>query len=126
MFDRHTGENMHTLISNFLDVICLKWCGKLIGVGTDGASSMTEALKDVSTRLEKDAQYRLYRVWCGLHQLDLVIKYAYKELIDGEFNDILHAVTNYLCYQQNLIMDIQSKCPKAIKTPWTALGYTCN
>ena len=62
MFDRHTGENMHKLISNFLDVICSEWHSKLIGVGTDGASSMTGALKGVTIRLEKDAQHEIYRV----------------------------------------------------------------
>ena len=53
------------------------------------------------------------------------MKYAYKELIDSEFNDILDGLTNHLCYQQNLITDMmQSKCPKAT-TRWTTLGYTC-
>src|SRR5205814_742047 len=125
MFDRHTGEYMHKLICNFLDVICSEWRSKLIGMGTDGASSMTGALKGVTTRLEKDAQHEIYRVWCGLHQLDLVMKYAYEERMDGEFNDILHGLTNHLRYQQNLITDMRSKCPKAARTRWTALGYTC-
>ena len=62
MFDRHIDENMHKLISNFLDVICSEWHSKLIGVGTDGASSMTGALKGVTIRLEKDAQHEIYRV----------------------------------------------------------------
>ena len=125
MFDRHTSENMHQLISHFLDIICTEWRGKLIGVGTDGASSITGALKGIATRLENDAQHRIYRVWCRLHQLDLVMKYAYKELMDGEFNDILYGLTNHLHYQKNLITDMQSKCPKVTPTHWTALGYTC-
>ena len=54
------------------------------------------------------------------------MKYAYEELMmDGEFNDILHGLTNHLRYQQNLITDMRSKCPKAARTRWTALGYTC-
>ena len=65
------------------------------------------------------------RVWCDLHQLDLVMKYAYKELMDSEFNDILYGLTNHLHYQQNLITDMQSKCPKATTTRRTALCYTC-
>ena len=60
MFDRHTGENMHKLISNFLDILCSEWRSKLIGMGTDGARSMTGALKGVTTRLEKDAQHEIY------------------------------------------------------------------
>ena len=50
IFNRHTGENMYDLISKFLDVICSEWCSKLIGVCTDGASSMTGVLKGVTTR----------------------------------------------------------------------------
>ena len=38
---------------------------------------------------------------------------------------ILYGLTNHLRYQQNLITDMQSKCPKATTTRWTALGYTC-
>ena len=67
---------------------------------------MTEALKGVTMRLENKSQYGLYRVWCGLHQLNLVMKYAYMKIIDSEFNDILHVVTNHLRYQQNLITDM--------------------
>src|SRR5437667_1110776 len=106
IYDRHTSENMHKLIYNFLDIVCVEWHNKLISVGTDNASSMMEALKGVNTRLENNVQHELYPVWCGLHQLDLVMKYAYKELLDSEFNGILHGSMNHLYYQQNLIMDI--------------------
>ena len=60
IYDRHTGENMHKLVTNFLDIVCPEWHGKLIGVGTDGTSSMTGALKGITTRLENDAQHGLY------------------------------------------------------------------
>src|SRR5437667_4986739 len=53
------------------------------------------------------------------------MKYAYKDLKNSKFNDILHGLTNHLCHQQNLITDMRSKCPKAITTCWTAVGYTC-
>ena len=65
IFDRHTGENMFQLVSNFLNVICLQWCARLISVGTDGASSMIGSLKGVVTRIEKEIKHKLYRVWCG-------------------------------------------------------------
>ena len=98
MFEQHTSENMSNLISNFLDIICSNWCAKLIGVSTDGASVMTGPVKGVATHIEKEATHKIYRVWCGLHQLDLVMKYAYKDLqfSDAEFNKIMHVLTGYL------------------------------
>ena len=125
MFDRHTDENMRQLISNFLDIIYIECHGKLISVGTDNASSMMGTLKGVATRLENDAEHRIYRFHVVFIKLDLVMKYVYKELMDGEFNDILYGLINHLCYQQNLIADMQSKCSKVITTHWIVLGYTC-
>ena len=92
-------------------------------MSTDGASVMTGPVKGVATRIEKEAKDRIYRVWCGLHQLDLVMKYAYQDLqcSDGEFNKIMHLFTGYLRRQQTLINDMQSIYPKAT-TCWTAMG----
>ena len=127
MFEQHSGENMSNLISNFLDIVCSDWRVKLIGVSTDGASVMTGPVKGVATRIEKEATHKIYRVWCSLHQLDLVMKYAYKDLqcSDAEFNKIMHVLTGYLRRQQTLINDMKSICPKAT-TCWTAMGGTCN
>ena len=127
IFERHTGENMANLVFDFLDILCSNWHTKLIGVSTDGAGVMTGPLKGVTTRIEKEAKYDIYRVWCGLHQLDLVMKYAYRDLQcpDGEFNKIMHLLTGYLCRQQILINDMRSICLKAT-THWTAMGGTCN
>jgi hypothetical protein len=125
MCERHTGANMYNLISEFLEIICPEWRAKLIGAGSDGASSMTGHIRGAVTRIENAAEYKIYRVWCGLHQLDLVMKYAYSNLKDGEFNKIMHTITKYLRHQQNLIAEMGSKCPKATTTRWTAMGITC-
>ena len=61
MFDQHTGENMFNLVNKFLNIICLNWRAKLIGVGSDGANSMTGHLKCVVTCLEQEAVFKLYR-----------------------------------------------------------------
>src|SRR5437762_4783696 len=88
---------------------------------------MTGPVKGVATRIEKEAKYKIYRVWYSLHQLNLVMKYAYQDLqcSDGEFNKIMHLFTGYLRRQQTLINDMQSICPKAT-TRWTAMEATCN
>jgi hypothetical protein len=108
MFEQHTSENMSNLVARFLDIVCSDWCAKLIGVSTDGASAMTGPVKGVATRIKKEAKYKIYRIWCGLHQLDLVLKYAYEALQcpDGEFNKIMHSFTGKLCRQQKLINDM--------------------
>ena len=86
------------LISDFLDGLWSDWHAKLISMSTNSAGVMTRTVKGVATCIEKEAKYDIYRVWCGLHQLDLVIKYAYRDLQcpDGEFNKIMHLLTSYL------------------------------
>ena len=96
MFERHTGELMLKLITDFFDVVCPLWRAKLVSVSTDGASSMTGSSQGVVTRLEKKAQHKMYRVWCGIHQLDLVMKHAYRDVMDGEFNKIMFQLIEYL------------------------------
>ena len=57
---------------------------------------MIESIQDLITCLEAVIPHKFYRVWCDLHQLDLIMKYVYKELMDDEFNDILHKLIDYL------------------------------
>src|SRR5579859_1048820 len=71
MFEHHTGENMFLLVSCFLDVVCPHWRMQLLGIGSDGASSMVGHLQGVVTQLVNASPHSVYRVWCGLHQLDL-------------------------------------------------------
>ena len=69
-------------------------------------------IRGLVTRLEGVVERKLYRIWCGLHQLDLVMKYAYKELMDGQFHDILHKLTGHLRHQFNLINEMQTNVQK--------------
>ena len=49
MFESHTGENIFILVRHILDVLCPQWHAQLIGIGSDGASSMTRHLQGVVT-----------------------------------------------------------------------------
>jgi len=60
MFERHTGENMFQLVVEFLDVMCAEWRAKLIGVSTDGASTMVGSIQGVVTCIEKEVNYKPY------------------------------------------------------------------
>jgi hypothetical protein len=121
MFEEHSGENMFLLVCRFFDVICPQWRTQLIGIGSDGASAMTGRMQGVVTRLVKECNHKVYRVWCGLHQLDLVLKHAYKELWDNEVVDIMKKFIAHLRRQDTLIDAMQATCPK-LSTRWLVMG----
>ena len=54
MYDRHTGENMFKLVSDIFDIICPTWRTKLIGMGSDGASSMVGEYSGIVTHIEQE------------------------------------------------------------------------
>src|SRR5579859_7731853 len=125
MYEAHTSENMFILVRRIFDVICPHWRMQLISVGSDGASSMTGQFQGVVTRLaNKSANNKFYRVWCGLHQLDLVLKCAYTELWDNEVIDIMKKFIAHLRQQQGLITEMQATCLQ-LMTRWLIMGIVC-
>jgi hypothetical protein len=48
----------------------------------------------------------IIQIWCGLHQLDLVMKQVFKPASDGKFNSTLTSLIRYLWCQQNLIIEM--------------------
>jgi len=62
---------------------------------------MTGHLQGVVTRIAGESlNTKFYRVWCGLHQLDLVLKRTYTELYDNEVVKIMNHLFN--TYEYNL------------------------
>ena len=122
MHERHTGLNMYNLIKKFLDALCSGWTDKLIGISTDGASNMTGRYQGVVTYLCNDTPHLVYRVWCGAHQLDLVVQSATRRLLGGEFVQCLTNMTGNLRRQKNLIMEMKAKCPRFIDTRWMSMA----
>ena len=121
MFERHTGENMYLLVVQFLDVICPAWRHKLLGIAADGASMMTGEFQGVGTRLEQQTSHNVYRIWCGLHQLDLVMKHRFKGLMNGKFVELMKKFIHQLREQSILITQMDAKCPK-LTTRWVMMG----
>ena len=68
---------------------------------------MTGSIQGVVTQLEKEAKFQIYRTWCGLHQLDLVVKKEYKNMTDIEFYKELGIFVAHL-RMQLLMRDFQS------------------
>ena len=74
MYESHTGENIFLLISKFLDAICPNWKKKMISVSKDGASNMHGRHQGAITRLNEVCSEGFYQIWCGAHQLVLVVQ----------------------------------------------------
>jgi hypothetical protein len=109
MFDRHTTNNIFNMLVKFFDTLYGKWCAKLIGMSSDGGNTMTGRHTSLVTRMIACADNPMLRIWCGLHQIDLVVKSVAKELVDGKwimfvwsFSIFLHAQANLICLNPNL------------------------
>lgn len=130
MYESHTGENMAAAIEKFFHALCPEWKDKLISVSTDGASSMTGRHQGVVTRLDQlcmnEEGRGIYRVWCGAHQLDLLIQRVYTKLLNESFVQRIHLVTGHLRRQQNLIREMGSACPKFVSTRWLSMERLLN
>ena len=111
-FDRHTAVNTAALIYTIMDSIFSEWRTKLIGVSTDGENTMTGRHGGVVTLLERQATNKIVRVWCPIHQADLVVKKCINLLGDGLFYKQAHNLSVHLRKQANLIRDMKTTCPK--------------
>ena len=120
--ERHTGLNMYNLIKKFLDALCCGWKDKLIGISTDGASNMTGQYQGVVTYLCNNTPHLVYCVWCGAHQLDLVVQSATRHLLHGAFVQFVTNMTGNLRRQKNLIIEMKTKCPRFIDTRWMSMA----
>jgi hypothetical protein len=67
---------MSTMVSKFLTVLCPDWTIRLLGLTSDGAHNMTGRIAGVVTRLNTamHCDCSLIQIWCGAHQLDLVME----------------------------------------------------
>ena len=117
--DRKTTQNLFDLASQALDAVIPRWRQKLIGISTDGENTMTGRLNGLATLFQRAVDGDdLFRIWCALHQLDLVVQAAYQKLHDETFVGILTGLIGYLRRQQNLIVEMGSTCPKLMLTRW--------
>ena len=122
MFDRHTGEYMFNITAKLFQALDPNWKDKIIGVTSDGAANMTGNQRGLATRLEQVALPGFHRVWCALHQLDLVVQKAVLNFFNDDFYSTLTGIIGYLRRQQNLIEEMGAKCPKVGGTRWLSLG----
>lgn len=78
--ERRTSENMFKVLERVLDQVSLSWRKKLLSVTTDGENKMTGRHQGFVTLIALACEFPIMRVWCGAHQLDLVMKKAFRKL----------------------------------------------
>jgi hypothetical protein len=121
LFDRKTASKIFDTGAKVLDILAPNWRMQLVGISTDGERTMTGRITGVSTQFGEEADGDVVRVWCALHQLDLVVQAEFKKLHDDEFVTILTGLVSYLRRQFNLITRMKSTCPKFMDTRWCAM-----
>ncbi len=116
MFDRHTWDIMSTMVSKFLTVLYPDWTIRLLGLTFDGARNMTGRVAGVVTRLDAamHSDCSLIRIWCGAHQLDLVMEDIMNNVIKERFFSVMIGFITHLTRQQNLIAEMQTTCPRVV------------
>ncbi|KAH9554008.1 hypothetical protein CY35_08G042000 [Sphagnum magellanicum] len=110
MFDRHTDEIMFDMVDKFLIMLCPDWMIHLISLASDGARNMTNRIASIVIRLDAamHADCPLTQIWCGAHQLDLVMEHIMNDVVKERFFIIMTSFITYIIRQQKLIVDMNT------------------
>ena len=122
MFSCHTGEEIFLHVVKALNVICPRWRYVIISISTDGKCKMTGRVQDVATHIEQVAKPGFFRLWCGLHQLDIALQAFFKAIMNEDFYSLLSGLISYLQRQQNLINEMKTKAKKVADIQWESMS----
>jgi hypothetical protein len=122
MFSRHSAEEIFRHAVMAMDALCPAWKDLIVSISTDGERKMTGRVQGVATRFEQVSKPGFFRLWCGLHQLDICLQDFFKALMDEQFYGLLTGLISYLRRQQNLISDMKTKAPKVADTRWESMS----
>jgi len=116
VYDRHTGLVIFEVASKALDVLCPSWRDMIIGISTDGERKMTGRVSGATTLFQNVSRPGFIKIWCGAHQLDLVLQDAYCHFGNELFYGNLTASIGYFRRQQNLVKDMRYQAPMVADT----------
>jgi hypothetical protein len=103
------------MVVSFLDVLCPGWKVHLLGVSSDGTRNMTSRVSGVVTCLSNAMhECPLTRVWCGAHQLDLVMEHIMDTIVKERFFTVMTGFITHLTRQLNLIANMKTTCLRVI------------
>ncbi|CAN5966279.1 unnamed protein product [Sphagnum jensenii] len=118
MFDWHTGEVMYKMVAVFLNVMCPVWTVRLLGISFDGARNMMGRVAGVVTHLTNAMHNEcpLIRVWCGAHQLDLIMEYIMNSIttcprVVNRWLSTEKVIKWFKAHRPQLLAHIESKQP---------------
>jgi len=89
-----------------LTVLCPDWTIRLLGLTSDGARNMTGRVTGVVTRLDAamHSDCSLIQIWCGAHQLDLIMEDIMNNVIKERFFSVMTGFITHLNQSANLTL----------------------
>lgn len=121
MLNRHSGAKMMSFLTKFFGALYEHWKYLIVRISTDGDRSMTGWIGDVVTRILTLLPPGATRVWCGLHQRDLVMQFADEKAFGIYFLILLTKMIGNLKRQQNFVTRMRTKCPKCCAIRWLSM-----
>ena len=118
----HTGSAMFNVIETVLNALCANWKSKLIACSTDGAANMTGRISGLVTRIANVGLSGFVRIWCALHQIDLVMQKIFRKVDNSQFYPALTGMISHLRRQKTLIDRLKSRCPMLSGTRWVSMS----
>ena len=115
------AEIQFNACSQALTVVDPDWQLEVVLIGTDGKCTMTGRISILKTRFEEAVEFPIVRVWCGLHQIDLVAQKTYLALFDNTFVSNLTGLIAFLWRQSCLHMEMKTTCRKFVSTQWLSM-----
>ncbi len=118
---------MSTMVNKFLTVLCPDWTIRLLDLTSNEARNMTGRVAGVVTCLDATMHNDcfLIRIWCGAHQLDLVMEDIMNNVIKKRFFSVMTGFITHLTRQQNLITEMQTTCPRVVNR-WLSMEKIIN
>lgn len=105
--ERHMAEVIFDTVVQALSVLYPTWLDTTIGILTDCNRKITAPVSSVAAQFENVAKGRFIRLWCGVHQIDIVLQSTYTKLSDETSYKQLISLMSYLRRRKNIINDMK-------------------
>ncbi|GAB9465066.1 hypothetical protein Gpo141_00002486 [Globisporangium polare] len=129
-FDQFPAPAIVERLESCLNILDTNWRAKLLGTTTNGGSNtgrntgMTGSQQGLAARLTSlVTKPGFYLIWCGVHQLELVVKNAVTEFCQKSFYDELVAILATLRQDHHGVFNA-SEIPDITPTYATSRGFT--
>lgn len=129
-FDHYPAPAIVQRLENCLNILDPNWRAKLLGTTTNGGANtgrntgMTGSQQGLAARLTSlVTKPGFYLIWCGVHQLELVVKNAVAEFCQKSFYDELVAILATLRQDHHGVFN-SAEIPDITSTYATSRGFT--